>query len=372
MCRHLYNWALKERTDAYEKEQKTVTYLEQQNNLPLLKKQRPWFKGVYSLVLQDVLRRLDTAYKKFFKEKRGFPNYRKKGQYTSITYTQHRSMPKDGYVTIPKIGKVAIKYHREIPDDAELKTLTIIKEGSKWFCSFSIELKDLPESKPNVKSAIGIDLGLENFIYCSDGQSFDALKAFRAYQKNLGKLQKKLQKAKKRTKRYRKILKALQKAFYRIKCKRKGYHHYLAGKLLKISDLIFVEDLAISNMVRRPKPKIDEETGKYLPNGAFWKRGMNKSILDAAWGRFLLLLKCRAENVGKHVISVNPKNTTQRCCNCGMIVKKTLKDRIHVCPNCGIILPRDYNSAIEVLRLGLESLDFTLEVLEAPTIMQSI
>lgn len=92
MCRHLYNWALKERIDAWEAEKRTVNYREQQNALPSLKDKRPWFKGVYSICLQDVLRRLDKAYKNFFRgtkssERVGFPRYKKRGQWDSISYS---------------------------------------------------------------------------------------------------------------------------------------------------------------------------------------------------------------------------------------------------------------------------------------------
>ena len=185
MCRYLYNWSLQERIEAYQNDKKTITYIDQQNQLPALKEARPWFKGVYSLVLQDVLHRLNNAYLTFFRQKKGFPKYRKKGQYTSICYTQHKTFPENNKIKIPKIGDISLRYHREIPKSAEIKTLTIIKEGSKWFCSFSLELLDLKEPKQEVKSAIGIDLGLENFVYCSNGKAYDALKAYKSYQKIL-------------------------------------------------------------------------------------------------------------------------------------------------------------------------------------------
>jgi putative transposase len=93
MCRHLYNWSLKERIKVYVDEQRTVTYNEQQNKLPALKKERPWFTSVYSQVLQDVLQRLDKAYQAFFRRvekggEPGFPKFRKKGEWNSITYPQ--------------------------------------------------------------------------------------------------------------------------------------------------------------------------------------------------------------------------------------------------------------------------------------------
>ena len=83
MCRHLYNWSLAERKEAYEKLSETVSYNIQQNKLPDLKKARPWYKGVYSQVLQDVLKRLDKAYQNFFRrvkkgETPGYPKFKKR------------------------------------------------------------------------------------------------------------------------------------------------------------------------------------------------------------------------------------------------------------------------------------------------------
>ncbi|GBC59848.1 hypothetical protein DENIS_0789 [Desulfonema ishimotonii] len=143
MCRHLYNRSLAERTDAYEKDGTIITYDQQQNSLPELKKERPWYKGVYSQVLQDVLRRPDKGYQAFFRRtkaggKPGFPKFRKRGQWNSITYPQYRKRP-DSVITVPKIGRVRLVYHRELPEDATVKTLTITREAGKWFACFSAE-----------------------------------------------------------------------------------------------------------------------------------------------------------------------------------------------------------------------------------------
>jgi putative transposase len=174
MCRHLYNWSLKERMEAYEKEKHTVTYLEQQNALPGLKKQRPWFATVYSQVLQDVLQRLDKAYQRFFSQKIGFPKYKKRGQWNSIAYPQFTDRPENGMITVPKVGKIRLIYHRPIPEEAKIKTLTLIQEGGKWFACFSVELPDRAEPKPKQTRAIGIDLGLNSFIYSSNGEALAA------------------------------------------------------------------------------------------------------------------------------------------------------------------------------------------------------
>jgi len=98
MCRHLYNWNLAERIEAYQKDGTTISYNQQQNNLPALKDERPWFKAVHSQVLQDVLRRLDNGYQAFFRrikngETPGFPKFKKRGQWDSVTFPQYQKCP---------------------------------------------------------------------------------------------------------------------------------------------------------------------------------------------------------------------------------------------------------------------------------------
>jgi putative transposase len=81
-----------------------------------------------------------------------------------------------------------------------------------------------------------------------------------------------------------------------------------------------------------------------------------KSIADVAWNQFVTITRSKAEDAGSHVILVNPRNTSQMCSRCGMIVAKTLSDRVHSCPHCGLVMDRDQNAAINILRLGLQSL----------------
>lgn len=369
MCRHLYNWNLQQRIETYEKEKRTVAYSEQQNALPSLKKERPWFAHVYSQVLQDVLQRLDKAYQSFFRQKKGFPKYKKRGQWNSITYPQYESRPENGIITVPKVGKIKLVYHRPIPEEAKIKTLTITQEGGKWFACFSIELPDRLEPKLEQTRAIGIDLGLNSFIYSSNGEALAAPRYLQKVQKKLKRLQRKLSGLEKKTTNYFKALRALQKVHYRLRCKRLSFFYSQAHHLFEQNDIVIVEDLDIGSMTKRPDSQKDEKTGQYLPNGATQKARLNASIYDVGWGMFLNVLRHVANKHGKQVVSVEPAYTTQSCSNCGTLVAKGLSERTHSCPACGYTANRDYNAAKNILRLGLESLGFTLE---APTIMRSI
>ncbi len=113
---------------------------------------------------------------------------------------------------------------------------------------------------------------------------------------------------------------------------------------------IVFEELQPANMSKRPKPKQDE-TGKYLPNGAAAKSGLNKSIVDASWGMFQQFCTYKAASAGREVLFVNPKYTSQACSGCGQVRKKELSERWHSC-DCGTELDRDHNAALNILALG--------------------
>ncbi|HEX4207229.1 MAG TPA: transposase, partial [Ktedonobacteraceae bacterium] len=115
--------------------------------------------------------------------------------------------------------------------------------------------------------------------------------------------------------------------------------------------LIVFEDLQTANITKAPKPKQDEATGVYLPNGKASKAGLNKRMLDAGWGMFVAMCTQKAAWAARTVVLVNPKYTSQACSGCGVIRKKELSERWHTC-ECGCSLDRDTNAAINILRLG--------------------
>jgi putative transposase len=85
---------------------------------------------------------------------------------------------------------------------------------------------------------------------------------------------------------------------------------------------------------------------------------LSKSISDASWSRFIQMLEYKAESAGVQVVKVEPRYTTQKCSNCGDVVRKSLSQRTHRC-KCGLTLPRDYNSAINIRNIGLDKSEYT-------------
>ena len=351
-CRELYNAALQERRDAYRLVGKSITYYDQANQLPDIKAIREEYKDIHSQVLQDVLRKADKAFKAFFARcKRGhtpgYPRYKARGHYDSFTYPQAGlSLTHDNRVCLSKIGSIKIKLHREIK--GTIKTCTIKREGDAWFVVFASEVALEPLEASD--EAVGIDLGLLHFATLSDGSTIENPRYYRKAEKKLERLQQAVSRKKRGSLRRRKAVKQVAKAYRKVRNQRQDFLHKESRKLVNAYGTIVFEELQPANMSKRPKPKQDE-TGKYLPNGAAAKSGLNKSIVDASWGMFQQFCTYKAASAGREVLFVNPKYTSQACSGCGQVRKKELSERWHSC-DCGTELDRDHNAALNILALG--------------------
>jgi putative transposase len=150
----------------------------------------------------------------------------------------------------------------------------------------------------------------------------------------------------------------LAKRHQHVRRQRLDFHHKTALALVRAYDTISVEAIQSANLSHRPAWAQDEH-GTYVHNGASRKAGLNTSMYDAGWGRFLSILACKAACAGKRVEAVNPASTTEDCSNvladgthCGQRVRKSLSARTHVCPCCGFLLDRDENAASNMQWLG--------------------
>jgi len=337
-------------------------YYSQKRSLVQLKESRPWYKEIYSQVLQNMVERVKLAFERFIKgdgkgKRSGKPRFKSKHRYKTFTYPQAKSIKlTKKSVYLPKIGYVPVVFHRSIPDGFTIKTASVTQKADGFYITFSLEDKSVPEYKcniqPTTKNSIGIDLGLEKFVTTSNGQLIEPPKYFRKSQAKLTKLQQKASNRKKGSRARKLLYRKVAKLHQKIARQRKDFHFKTAGKLLEQAKCIFVEDLKVANMTKKNKPKQDKD-GKFLPNGQSAKSGLNKSFNDAGLAQFVDILIHKAEKAGGQVIKVNPSGTSQHCSNCLSDTPKDLSDRWHLCPNCGLILDRDLNSSILIQKVGL-------------------
>jgi putative transposase len=206
------------------------------------------------------------------------------------------------------------------------------------------------------------DNSLELCATAGDGVDLDSEEVYRLYiclyrkaEKRLQKLQQALSRKKRESHRRTKAVKVVTKAHRKIRNQRQDFLHKQSRKLVNRYQIIVFEDLQTANLTKAPKPKQDEETGEYLPNGAAAKAGLNKSIADAGWSTFTTLVSVKAAWAGRTTVFVDPKYTSQICSGCGKIRKKTLDERWHSC-ECDCELDRDTNSGKVILQRGYQQL----------------
>jgi len=359
LCRFLWNELLDIRKKYYLWSGKSVSKIEMQNLIPEMKNLYPELKMVHSQVLQNINNKLDEAFQSFFRrikngETTGYPRFKGKNRLSSICYTQSGVSIKNGRLNLSKIGSIKIVLHREIL--GKIKTTTIKKSSTgKWYVCFSCD-EIIPNVLPENIFAIGIDVGIENFATFSNGDVLQNPRFFREEEAELARAQRKLSSFKEFNSEREKSKKVVARIHERISFKRQNFIHQEARKIVDNFGTICIEDLCITNMSKAPKPKIDKVTNFYLPNGAAQKAGLNKSISDVAWGMFAQSLVSKAGEAGRKLVKIDPKNTSQICSNCETTVPKKLSMRVHNCDKCSTILHRDHNAAINILRLGIQSL----------------
>lgn len=342
LCRQLYNTSLQQRQEAYKNKKKSISMYDQIKELPSLKEEIPEYKEVYAQVLQNVISRLDSTFKGFFRRIKtgqtpGYPRYKGKNRYHSITYPQVTSAFRitGNYINIPNIGRVRYVNHR--PLEGTPKTVTISKKNNKYFMSISCD--DIPERKvPYASNAIGIDPGIKTFLSLSDGSTIDNPRFMKEEQKTYTRLQRRRSKHQKGSKEYKKYTKRIRRLFERVDNKKTNFMFQTARKLVDSHKTICMEDLQVSEIVGD-------------------KKAINKKLQDISIGRFKEILKNKVEETGsqRNLVLIDPRNTTKTCSSCGNLKEMPLTTRIYKCSNCGLVLGRDHNAAKNILRLGTQS-----------------
>ncbi|MGP5059428.1 RNA-guided endonuclease TnpB family protein, partial [Psychrobacter celer] len=317
------------------------------NNTPAqYKAEFEWLKEVDSLALANVQQNLRAAYSKFFKQGKGFPKFKKKGQRDSYTTNNQKGTVAvtQSTVKLPKIGHIKAKFPDKI--NGLIKSATVSRTPSgKYFVSLLVETIVEPLLKTH--SRIGIDLGLTDFIVLSDGSKVANPKFLSRLQDKLAREQKIL--AKRRavakadqrklsdSRNYQKQKLKVAKVYEKITNIRKDFLHKLSFNLIKNHDVIAIEDLNVKGMVKNRK--------------------LAKAISDSSWSAFTTMLAYKAEWYGKTLVKIDrwyPSSKT--CSNCGHLLTKAelpLSVRTWNCPSCLQENDRDLNASINILNQGL-------------------
>ena len=350
VARLAYNWALAEWQNQYQADkvyrdncQKNGIAIDRtklnnpsqfklRKQLNFIKKTKfPFMFDVTKCSPQEAIIQLGKAFDNFFKGRAKYPQFRKKGinDKFSLTNDQFKIIGKN--IKIPNLGWV--KLTENLRFNGKIMNATIFKKGMKWFASIGVEINETPKPLPRTDKAIGIDLGITDLAVLSNGTKVQAPKPLKSKLKQLRRLSKQLSRKQKGSKNREKAKTKLSRLHYKISCIRKDFIHKLTTKLVKMYDVICIENLNVKGMVKNRK--------------------LSRAISDLSFYEFKRQLIYKANQSRKTIKEVDrfyPSSKT--CSHCGFVMAKidlTLAIRNWQCPSCDTQHDRDINASLNIL-----------------------
>lgn len=339
-CRFVFNYSLAEKIKSYETKGKSLSQFDLNKLIPNLKKENMWLKEVNSQSLQQANNHLDFAFKKFFREKKGFPNFKSKhNQIQSFTVPQNYSIDfKTQKITLPKIGLVKAKTHRMFK--GELKSAIVsMTSTNKYFISILTEdNKCMPiQKKVKYNTTVGIDVGITSFATLSTGEKIDNPKYLKQSLQRLKILQKRASRKQKGSMNRKKANFKVAILHEIIKNQRNDFLHKFTHKIVSENQAIAIETLNIKGMVQN--------------------HCLAQSINDVSWSECFRQLEYKSLWYGKTLLKIGQFEPSTKICNvCGTINNTLeLKDREWTCSQCNTKHDRDVNASINIKKFAIQN-----------------
>jgi putative transposase len=354
--RKLYNRSLEQRQTAWQGEGRSLSRYEQFAGLNGIAKTDPDGLGRYgTCVARGTLTRLDLAFKAFYRrcqagdgDKPGHPRFKSRWRFHSVSYPDASGwkLNEDSRrLYLQGVGHAKLKLHRRLP--GRPKTAVVKREGRRWWVVVAC---DRVPAEPLVETGrqVGIDLGVASTLTTSDGNHVANPRFTRRAADGLAAAQRDLATKKRGTRRRRNAVEHVAAHHRKVANCRRDHAHQLSRRLVDGYDLIVHEDLRITNMVRSASGTVD------VPGtNVAQKSGLNRSIHDAGWGQLLSFVAYKAEEAGREVIAVDPRNTSRTCAACGHVAAgNRLTQAVFRCLACGHSAHADENAAVNILRAG--------------------
>ncbi|MEP7290684.1 MAG: transposase [Chloroflexota bacterium] len=306
--------------------------LHDMNKHVLKLRKRPAFalwRDLHSQVCQNVCRRVDDAYQRFFKGlAKGRPKFKKARKYSSFTFPQSGYKVDGNHLTVDGTTYRFVK-HREI--GGQIKTLTVKRDpvGRLWLVFSVVEEQVILKSSTG-KSG-GFDFGLKIFLTDDEGRPTTSPQFFAQNIRKTRRLNRQLSHKVEGSHRYKRAKRVLAKHSVDVANQRREHHFQLAHRLCDEYDTLYFEDLNLAGMK------------------ALWGR----KVSDLGFSSFLNILEWVALKRGKSVVKIGRfERTTGKCSGCGHLQKLKLRERTFHCDSCGLVLDRDWNAAMNILRVG--------------------
>lgn len=338
--RYVYNTALAAKIEAYQTTGKSVSRFELDKRLTAWKQQpeTSWLKEVNSQSLQAAIRHLESAFTRFFREKKGFPRFKSK-------HDNRRSFEcpagvkvsfGTGTIQLPKLGAVRTEFSRRF--EGAVKTVTVSQSATgKYYASVLVETGvSVPAQAPvNAATTVGIDVGLKDFATLSTGEKIANPRFLLKSLKRLRRLSRQHSNKKKGSNNRAKSRLRLARQHERVRHQRTDFLQQVSTRIVRENQTVAVENLNIRGMQQNRK--------------------LSRAIVDVAWGSFLVMLKYKCQWAGKNYVEIGRFDPSSRLCTCGVVNRElTLRDRQWTCKSCGSTHDRDVLAANNIKRFALQ------------------
>lgn len=332
-----------------------ISYMDQCKSLTEIRRADiPDVGDVPSNMGRWTLKRVDAAFNGLFQRMKagkaaGFPRYRAKSRWRSFGFAEFSGITlKADKLRFKSVdGALRINLHRPIPDGAKIKSAQFTRYDRAWFVTLVVDITTT-EWHANIGTSVGIDVGIENLATLSTGEVFANTRPRSQRERQLRLAQRALARCKRTSRRRQQVRRKLARIHERIGNARTTHLHQVSANVVRRFEVIAVEDLQLKNMTRSAKGTLTEAGTNVAA-----KSGLNRSLLDAAPGRLVSMLRYKAERAGGELRMVDPRNTSQDCSFCGTKVPKKLAARQHSC-SCGASLHRDHNAARNILARAVQ------------------
>ena len=341
--RVIFNHYLNEQQFRYKNEQKRLSNFDINKDITKLKEVKPWLREVDSIALQMAAEDLSVAYENFFKSvtgkrrgpKMALPKFKNKNSRQSYR-TRGVRINEDGTLQIPKLKAVKAVIHRELPENSIIKSTTISKNpDGKYYASILVEVEK--SLQPMTGKEVGCDVGLKDLLITSDGMKFkrpDDLPNIAKTKQLLKVKQKQFARTEKGSNNHESARLQVARLYSKLTRQRNEYYHLVSRYLVDNYDSVYVEDLAVKNMLKNRK--------------------LSRAIHEVAWSTLTNMISYKANWSGRVYHRINRWTPTSKTCSCcgHKLDRLDLGTREWTCPSCGSTHDRDVNAAINILQVG--------------------
>lgn len=331
-ARWCYNWALDKRINHYKETQTTLCHNDVAKLLTQEKKTTKWLRDVPRSVHRNSMVNLDSAYQRFFKEHKGFPNFKSKHKSKkSFGLEQEQFKIYSDRIYIARLGDVRLKQNDYIPiSDVKFISATVSERAGRYFVSVIVDVgyeQPYPIAEGDV---VGIDLGIKTLATCSNGMVFENARALKTNLKSLKRMQRELHRRKKGSNNRNMTKKKISRKHYKISCIRQDRLHKMTTALVKTKPrVIVIEDLNVDGMMKNHK--------------------LAQAISDISFGEIRRQLDYKCKWRGIELFVIDRFFPSSKTCNACGYIKQDLKlsDRIYKC-ECGYEEDRDLNASYNI------------------------